>query len=118
MRKLIRSIKKRKPEGLKLVAIKFKDPLLDITEYRYVNGFWNDSLVDTEEVHKKKVSEGLKRVQRNAIKTLSKSKQERQEAMEDIFREMDRGSQKAKKILQDVDNYKNLEVVAHRIPTK
>lgn len=60
MRKLIQRIKKRKPEGLKLVAIKFKDPLLDITEYRYVNGFWNDSLVDTEEIYKKKVREGIK----------------------------------------------------------
>jgi hypothetical protein len=47
--------KKVKPEGLDIVAIKFKDPLLGITEYRWVNAFWDDSLQDVSEGRKDKI---------------------------------------------------------------
>ena len=54
MRKLIRILKKRKLEGLKIIAVKFTDPLLGITDYRFVNGLWDDSLIDMRRIIKRK----------------------------------------------------------------
>lgn len=108
-RKLIQNLKNRKPEGLQIIAVKFTDPLLGITEYVYLNGFWNDSLIQMEENHKKKVREGIERNIKNAMQYFSISEQERQEHINDFQLQMEYESRKAQKKLRDIDNYRNLE---------
>ena len=89
MRKLIQALKKTKTEGLKIIAVKFKDPILNITEYRYVNGFWNDALIEIGENHKKKVREGLERRIKNDERSLSMTEQERKDCIEDLELEIE-----------------------------
>ena len=109
MRKLIRILKKRKPEGLQIIAVKLTNPLLGITEYRYVNRLWNDSLIVMDENHKKKVREGIEHNIKNAKKYFSISEQERQEHYRDFELRTDYESRKDHKKLRDIDNYRNLQ---------
>jgi hypothetical protein len=66
-RGLVRRLRKSQPEGLNIAIFKYKDQVLGITEYRYVNTFWNDSLTEADRLnqieHATKCLAGLEKKQ-------------------------------------------------------
>ena len=50
-RRYLKRLRKMEPEGLTIGIFKYKDPILGITEYRYVNTFWNDSLTEEDRLN-------------------------------------------------------------------
>jgi hypothetical protein len=65
---LLRRLRKSEPQGLNIGIFKYKDLVLGITEHRYVNTFWNDSLTEEDRLnqlhHAEKCLAGLEEAQK------------------------------------------------------
>lgn len=83
-RGLLIRLKKSNPEGLRIVLVKYKDQVLGITEYKYLNGFWDDALVDTDIKRQldtvAKIEDGLKKKERRLQDKVENAKKVEAEA--------------------------------------